>query len=80
METIILCEDNRGIIAYELIDAGYLLNTFGLGRVGARRKRPRRRNVFCDRHELLSEDVHWFLVTGHSLGAMTDTLCQGKPS
>lgn len=57
----------------------YLLDSLGLG-VRVRRSPPGRRNVFCYSHELLFEDVHRFLVPGHSLGAVPHTLSQGEPS
>lgn len=58
----------------------YLLDSFGLGREGAWRSSPRRRNVPCDSHELLFEDVHRFPVASDGLGTVPNTLCQGEPS
>lgn len=57
-----------------------LLDSFRFGRVGARRKRPRSRDVLSDSQELLSEDVQRLPVAGHGLGAVPDALRQGKPS
>lgn len=62
------------------MNVSYLLDFFGLGWISAWRNNPCRRNVLCDSHELLFEDVHRFPVASHSLGAVPNTLCQGKPS
>lgn len=62
------------------VSSHLLLDSFSFRRIGPGRKRPRSRDVLSDSHELLSEDVHWLPVAGHSFGAVPDALCQGKPS
>lgn len=59
--------------------ASYLLDFLGLGWVRARRSGWRRRNVLCDCQELLFQEMHRFSVASHSLGAMANSLCEGKP-
>lgn len=67
--------------AVERVDlVSYLLYVFDLGWISAWRNSPDRRNVLCNNHEFLFEKVHRSPVAGHGLGAVSNTLCQGKPS
>lgn len=60
----------------ERVDVCYLLlDLFSFGRIGARRERPRRRDVLSDSQQLLSEDVQRLPVASHGLGAVPDALC-----
>lgn len=79
-------EDNMGAtqtptqVQESARSASYRLDVFDLGWIRAWRKGSCRWNVLCNCHQLLLDEMHGSSMTGHSLGAMPNNLCQGKPS
>lgn len=63
-----------------IFQAIYLLNSFGLGWISPWWDSTFRRNVLCNSQNFPFEDVHRLPVASHSLGAVPNTLHQGKPS